>query len=86
MNILIYLKLTAPSFSSNLTAVKTSASDGAVAVELRLTAPRVKIVSKLTGDVKISSLKIKIIFTSRKFVSMLQGGLDWNVSVCGRSS
>jgi len=86
MNILIYFKLTAPSFSSNQTAVKTYAGYGVVAVELRLTAPREKIVSKLTGDEKISRLKIKIIFMSRAFVSMLYGGFHWNVSVCGRSS
>jgi hypothetical protein len=66
--------LTGHPFSSNLTAVKTNASDGVAAVELRPTAPRVKVNSKLKGDKKISSLKIKIIFVSRTFVSRLYSG------------
>ena len=86
MNTVIYFKLTVPTFSSNLTAVKPYASDGVAAVELRPTASRVKVVSKLTGDEKISSLKITIIFMSRTFVSRLHSGVHWNVSVCGRSS
>jgi hypothetical protein len=75
MNTLIYFKLTGPTFSSNLTAVKSYTNDDVAAVELRPTASRVKVVSKLTGDEKISSLKIKIIFISRTFVSRLHSGV-----------
>ena len=71
---LLYFKLPGPSFLCNLTAVKTYANDGIAAVELRLTAPRVKIVSKLIGYEKISSLKIKIVFMSRTFFSTLYSG------------
>jgi hypothetical protein len=74
MNTTIYLKLTGYSFSSNLTAVKTYASDGVAAMELRPTVPRVKVSSKMTGDEKISSLKIKIIFMSKTFFSRLYSG------------
>jgi len=66
--------------------VKTYARDGVAAVELSPTASRVKVVSKLTEDENISSLKITIIFTSRTFASRLYSGLHWKVSVCGRSS
>jgi hypothetical protein len=63
INTLVSLKLTGRSFSPNLTAVKTHyASDSVAAVELRPTALRVKLVSKLRGDETISSLNIKIIF------------------------
>jgi hypothetical protein len=70
----VYFNWTGHSFSSNLTAVKTNASDGIAVVELRPIAPCVKVGSKLTGDEKISSLKIKIIFMSGTFVSRLYSG------------